>query len=482
MISGREALGSIDQTLTDARAQVAQLQRQITAASERQVALQREQADAYRRLARIRLGELSGMDTLDHLDSTERRVAELLSRRDEAVAALDAELAELGAGRETREAERVRRSGELDAAVNRVDKAEAVTQERLDADTAYRALRASVEEAERKAMHAGEKAERSEQERTSKGESYRNDPLFMYLWERQYGLPAYDAGGLIRWLDGKVARLIGYADARANFARLNEIPRRLQEHAEHLQQLAEAAFAQLRERDEQARADDGIPVLEQEVASVQRGIDEIDAAIADIDRRHAAKRDEKALFAVGDDDYTRSAIEHLAEEFRREDLVTLRYAALNTPYPEDDLVIAEMQQREQTSQQLSASIDGLKTAMLQHQQRLSELESVRVEFKRNRYDRAGSIFADEAVIPMLLREFLAGMLDSRMLWRVIREQQRYAPRRSDPGFGSGGFGRGTVWKGGLGDIGDIIGGIGRGGMGGGGRSSGGGGFRTGGGF
>lgn len=127
-----------------------------------------------------------------------------------------------------------------------------------------------------------------------------------------------------------------------------------------------------------------------------------------------------------------------------------------------------MQQREQTSQQLSASIDGLKTAMLQHQQRLSELESVRVEFKRNRYDRAGSIFADEAVIPMLLREFLAGMLDSRMLWRVIREQQRYAPRRSDPGFGSGGFGRGTVWKGGLGDIGDIIGGIGRGGMGGGG--------------
>ena len=86
----------------------------------------------------------------------------------------------------------------------------------------------------------------------------------------------------------------------------------------------------------------------------------------------------------------------------------------------------------------------------------------------------------------MLGQFLEGLLDRRMLWKVLQEQQSYRPRRSDPTFGSGGFGRGTVWNGGLGDIGDIFGAIGRGGFGrrggGFGRGGGGGGFRTGGGF
>ena len=92
---------------------------------------------------------------------------------------------------------------------------------------------------------------------------------------------------------------------------------------------------------------------------------------------------------------------------------------------------------------------------------------------------------------MMLSQFLAGLLDRRMLWKVLQEQQHYRPQRSDPTFGSGGFGRGTVWGGSLGDLpdfGDIIGRIGRGGggfgRGGGGGfgRGGGGGFRTGGGF
>ncbi len=75
----------------------------------------------------------------------------------------------------------------------------------------------------------------------------------MYLWDRQYGLPGYKACGLTRWLDGKVARLIGFADARANYARLNEIPERLREHAAALKAQAESEFAALKHLDEAAR-------------------------------------------------------------------------------------------------------------------------------------------------------------------------------------------------------------------------------------
>jgi hypothetical protein len=95
----------------------------------------------------------------------------------------------------------------------------------------------------------------------------------------------------------------------------------------------------------------------------------------------------------------------------------------------------------------------------------------------------------------MIANFVNGALDRRALWRVLEEQQRYQPQYSDPRFGSGGFGRGTVWGGGLGDIlgelergglgrgrGGFGGGWGGGIGGGGGPRGGGGGFRTGGGF
>ncbi|MGB5728312.1 MAG: hypothetical protein WBM52_14015, partial [Thiogranum sp.] len=89
---------------------------------------------------------------------------------------------------------------------------------------------------------------------------------------------------------------------------------------------------------------------------------------------------------------------------------------------------------------------------------------------RRRYDQSGNSFSDGTLIAAMLGNFLNGMLDRDSLWRVLEQQQRYRPQRTDPTFGSGGFGRGTVWGGRRGGLG---GGFGRGG---------GGGFRSGGGF
>ncbi|MEI2612964.1 MAG: hypothetical protein V9G20_30355 [Candidatus Promineifilaceae bacterium] len=79
------------------------------------------------------------------------------------------------------------------------------------------------------------KTEQAEADREQKGRPYRDDPLFMYLWERGFGTKTYRANNLVRWLDGLIAGLVGYPEARPNFAMLNEIPLRLREHAERQQ-------------------------------------------------------------------------------------------------------------------------------------------------------------------------------------------------------------------------------------------------------
>ncbi len=495
MISGRQTLASIDQALTEERAKLDAVEQRIAAISSTLVEQQKADAQDFRELARVRVDLLAGGELVQHIDQAEQQVLALLKSRDAAAQDLAARMRASEDERAVLETERAAQADAVDRAAEAVDEAEARTQSRLDADPAYQAQRERAQEAERTAMHAAEKAANSEQEKERKGESYRGDPLFMYLWRRSYGLPAYEANGLVRWLDGKVARLIDFADARANYARLNEIPERLREHAEGLKAVAETEFEALKHLDDSARAADGIPALEAELEAQQGRLDATDQRIEAAEAGHQALMAQKAALASGDDEHTRRAVEYLAAELQRDDLMELRREALATPFPDDDLIVSRMLQRDDEGRMLEASLQGLKDTLAQHHTRLTELESVRTEFKRHHYDRAGSSFSDGAVIALMLGNFLNGMLDRRALWKVLQEQQQYRPQRSDPTFGSGGFGRGTVWGGGVGDLGglgDILGGglgrgRGRGGWGGGGGRvgggrGGGGGFRTGGGF
>ncbi|NCC27222.1 MAG: hypothetical protein EOM22_03475 [Gammaproteobacteria bacterium] len=495
MMSGRQTLGEIDRAADAARARVAAIEARVEAAEQQLQVQHRGQIEDYKALARLRIGLLADGALLRHLDQSEQQVAALLTQRETALTLLKEQIQFAESGLRTLESERNEQAARVDAAVQAADAAEARTQARLAGDDAYKARLARATEAERKAAHAAEKADRSEEEREEKGVSYREDPLFMSLWKRRYGLPDYRAWPLTRWLDGKVAGLIGYADARANYARLSEIPERLREHAMALAAAAEAELAALEAIDEAARVEDGIPALDAAIVDAQAALEAIDQRIAEVQNDLHGLEVRKASYAAGQDDYSAKALELVTSELQRDDLMELRREALATPFPEDDLIVARLLEREDERRRLDGALHTLRESLARDRQRLDEVETLRTDFKRNRYDRADSQFGDEAMIAMMLGQFLNGALDRRNLWRVMQEQQRHRPERSDPGFGSGAFGRGTVWSGGLGDArrqGEIFGGLGRGsaghaggsgkpgGTGKRGRSSGG--FRTGGGF
>lgn len=495
MISGRQTLASIDQAVTSERTRLSEIEQRIQAANTTRLELQQADAEDYRALARTRVDLLAGEELVRHLDQAERQVVALLKSRDAALQALDARIAAAEAERARLETEREDQADRVERAAEAVDAAEADTQARLEADPDYQRQRAQAQEAERTAMHAAEKAAESAQELDEKGASYRQDPLFAYLLDRRYGTPAYKANPLARWLDAKVARLIGFADARANYARLSEIPERLREHANSLEAAADAAFEALKALDTSAREADGIPALQAALEQEEQALTAIDAGIEAAEAKLQDLAAEKARFAIGEDPETKRAVDYLAAELQRDDLMTLRREALSTPFPDDDLIVARLLDRDDERRRLDASVLGLNESLAQQRKRLSELEAVRVDIKRSGYDRPGSTFQDGSLVALMLGNFLNGVLDRKGLWRVLQEQQRYRPPRSDPGFGSGGFGRGSVWGGGLGDLGnlgDIVsGGLGRSPIrkrGGGGRRSGGfrggggGGFRTGGGF
>jgi len=480
MISGRDALGHIDRALQEEQGRLTAVENQISSVSERLIALQRDTVEDYRALARLRVDMIATGDPISRIDAADRQVAQMLGAREQAAADLGQKITVARQAVQALETERARQADQVDDASDRVDEAEASTQARLDQLAEYRAQRDRAQEAERIARHAEDKAAHSEREQEEKGDSYREDPLFMYLWDRGYGTTEYDGGRLTRWLDDRVARLIGFEDARANYHRLREIPLRLREYADARQVDAEAQFEALRALDEAARGEDGVDALEQSLAKEQEHLEGIDARIEQAESDLLALQAQQQAFGAGEDQHYRAAVQYLATEFSHDDLQGLRRDAMATPFPEDDLIVSRLSQHEDEGRSLEATRGELNDAVERHRQRRQELESLRLDFRRQRFDRSGSTFSDGGLVALMLANFLSGMLDRDNLWRVLREQQRYRPRRSNPTFGSGGFGRGSPWGGG-GWRGGSGGGLGGGGLGRGG-GAGGGGFRTGGGF
>jgi len=456
-MSGRNALNNIQQAIKDEQDRTRRLDGELATANDQLVKIDVARAQHFKELARLRLNFLRGDDILSRIDQTDRQALALLSKRSEVVATIRARLDEAEAARAALEARRDALGDELEAASKAIDDAEVAVQERLKVDAAYLAQQREAQEAERVAVHADEKATLSEQEQDSKGESYRADRLFMYLYERGYGTPAYRARGLTRWLDGKIARLIGYQDARPNYARLLDLPVRLREHAEFVGAQADEEFAKLKALDEHARAEAGIAELEARRDAVAGGIESIDAEITEAAAANQELLAKAETYATGEDAEFQQAVTYLSSEFGRDDVKTLRQQALTTPFPEDDVVVSQLLDLEAERALQAQTVAELKKVAEANRARLNELEQIRREFTRRQYDVPGSTFSNGTMVATVISQLLMGALSKESFWNVLQQQRRYNPPRTDTTFGSGGFGRGTVWGGGS-SVGRDIGG------------------------
>jgi len=474
MISGRQALGAIERAISDERAAVEQTEARLQDVQEREAALRKDDLDDFRSLARLLLDDLRGGEMVGRIERVERQALALLAEGDQARRDLETRIAGLDREIEALQARRETEADAVDAAQTTVAEAETGTRTRLEADAEYTAQSEAAHRIDIQAANADEKARESESELAQKRAAYEENTLFGYLWQRGFGTPDYSAFPVIRALDGWVARLIGYADARANFARLQEIPKRLREHADRLAAEADAEEDKLTDLWQRARETDGIGDLDAALAAAETALAATDVEIAAQSATRHALLEKHALHASGEDRHTMAAVDLLAEEVRRTDLETVLRDAQETLRTEDDRIVSRLLTRLRERQELEASRDQLKAALDRRLQRLGELGSVASEFNRRRYASANSVFRDSAVIALLLRDLLDGSMAGGTFWDQLQRQhmrRRPAPRPGPHsrrtvtfGRGGGGFGR--------------PGGFGRGG---GGRSSGGG-FSTGGGF
>ena len=491
MQSGRQTLAAIDQGLQQVHDTVQEIDQRVKDSSAALMDLQRKKSGQFKRMAVIHLDNVISGELAAGLDVADQRVGELIKQRGQKLGAVNRQIKTNRQSQAALVEKRATASKNTERAAAELDKAEAATQSRLESDPQYSAQLDKTRKAERTAEHAREKTRQTESTREEKGKPYENDPLFAYLWRQQYGTSGYSAGHLTRLLDDWVARLCKYSAARANYASLLEIPKRLGEHAQHLHDLADKEFITLTKIEVREAAADGVPQLQESADTTQATLDAIDKEIEDTEDQLHALEQQRNRFTSGEDEDFTQAIDTLKTAFERENLQTLYEYARATATTEDDILVQEMDEARERVQQAAETLADRKRMRERQSERLQGLEDVRRRFKRNRFDNIHSEFRNDALLTMALSQFLNGTVTARELWLTIERGQRYRRIQSNPTFGSGGFrSRRGSWNSpfpGGGDLGSVLGGALGGALGGGRRRGGvrpggGGGFRTGGGF
>ncbi|MTH96902.1 hypothetical protein [Roseibium sp. RKSG952] len=474
MLTGRQTLAAIEHALLDLRREEADLGGRIERAARSITDLQQRQGETYRDLARFHLEHHAAETLSTRIDTAAREAARLLEKRGSDHKVLTEDLRKKETQREDLQAHRDRLAGEQETAEDRMDALMDGVDAALEQDPGFLAQRQRAEEAASTAEAAANKAETSKADRKSKGKAYETDTLFMYLWQRGFATPGYDRRGLVRMLDGWVARLVRYADARANYAMLISIPDRMARHAQRcaaatleeeqkLAALSRAALTEAAGEDLAGKIDhlsDQIVALEGEIASLDRSIDTLNDALRE--------------FATGSDTGYRKAEEKLSQSLKGDDLTALWQQAHETPSPDDERIVRRIEDLGERIQEFAREIRQDRELQRDIARRRGELADVAKRFRQHGYASWESTFSDDTLVTVLLGDLVKGAITGSEYWaRAQASHRRRRPRGGRVGFPRG-AGLPRSMGGGFGGNGDF---------GGGGFSSGGGfgggGFKTG---
>jgi chromosome segregation ATPase len=467
MINGTDQLGIINQHINTSRHTLDTLHQRRENANQQLVQLRNQMSEAYRSLARFRLDELAANQVTTQLDTTDRAVLKLLERRDQALQGLAPGIRQSDARQSELNAERAVAIRKRDDLIKQIDERAADVKSQLSKQAPYQALITRVAEETAKAERADRKATQAEADRIEKGTQYRGDPLFIYLWERHFMTPDYAGSGLTRRLDGWVAKLIGYGDARSNYYMLTELPVRLREHAERQKKIADEAVRALQAMEVEALNVDEILRTKEALEATQDALEKVETRIEEEEAHYDALLQRRSKLSSGEDDISRQAIEMQVSEIKNASLADLYMQAKMTPQPDDDVIVSRIRDLQQEEKNVEDEIHALQTEERQQQQSYRELEELRRRYRRRGYDSRHSQFPGGFEVGALLAMLMSGKTTGRDVWDRIDREQQFRKPRTPRGFGGGMF----------------PGGFGGGGFGtGGGFGGGGGGFRTGGGF
>lgn len=436
MWTGRQTLEQMEGAISRLHRQETELDSALASASAEAERVRRERTAAFRELARIKLDEITAQRLVNNLDAAETRARRLLDDRRRAIEEITAERGQVIGDVERADALRSQAAAALEAVIADLEHVRGQAEAKAKTSQAWIAAQAALDKAAAVATEADKKASQSEAELSEKRKPYDQDPIFSYLWAREFGTSRYAGSGLTRVIDRIAARHIAYADARANYAMLKEITLRLREHAKVQLSIVDQHRAALNAIESEVLVAEGVETKERAVREARQHLAEAEKAREAL-RASLQALDEKreALVAGSDDEAYRNALQLIASADEQDEFETLVREARRTPTPADDAIVRRIGD-------LNARIDRIDQEIAETRKSAREIASRRVEVERTRdrfrgsgYDHPDAVFKNDNQLGQVLGQVLEGVVRSGVLWDILRGGFGVKRPRGRPDFG-----------------------------------------------
>jgi len=148
----------------------------------------------------------------------------------------------------------------------------------------------------------------------------------------------------------------------------------------------------------------------------------------------------RAKFTAGEDTYMQQALTTITDVLKHESLYVIDRYVRATHSPTDDQLVIELQEIQDREEDVNDNLNDVRDMHHKQRLKLSELESVRRNFKNARYDDARSGFTNKSLLVSVLSQFVQGLADGSDVWKTIQRNQRYRDIGASPDFGSDGLG------------------------------------------
>ncbi len=432
-ISGPEALRSLDDAIRDIRREEGKLAKKLARNGERIVKLRESEAELFRQLADVRLTPEVRADLAGRLLSAEKRAHAMIEEHGQALKAAEDALAEM----DEKVAHKAKQRRDILERLEGAQAALAALSDKIGkavaSDPAFAAGQKDAQELRKIAEESLNKTAQAETDAEEKGRPYREDPLFMYLWEAGYETRNYRANNLVRFFDGMVARLVRYHDARPNFAMLNEIPIRLREHAERQISNAEAAEEALDALENKAIDAAGGGAMRVDITEARAALERFDGEMAELEDARDDHARTLRKIAEGQDPDFEEANRILAVSLGQQDIQGLLAAANRTQTESDDALVHQITDVRKRIAEEEVEGQSDQQRLRTFGKRRKELEDIEWEFKKSRFDDPRSTFREDDLAGDLLGEFLRGAISATGYWDQWRNSQSWRPGTSDWG-------------------------------------------------
>ena len=233
--------------------------------------------------------------------------------------------------------------------------------------------------------------------------------------------------------------MINYNETRVNYWNLIEIPKRLEDHADHVASLADDEHEALQQLEMDALDKEGASELGLSVDKARDELDECDDEIEVLEAQLNEVIAKRSTFIAGEDAYLKKSLSTISKALQSNNMAAINRYVLATHSQTDDQLVHDLQG---IDNQLASALDNLSDVKKLHSNqtsKLTELEMVRRNFKNARFDDVRSGFNNQRLLTDVLSQFISGLVDGSDLWNVLKRNQRYRQTQSSPDFGSGQF-------------------------------------------